>query len=736
MKQTAAILPFLMCFLLQGFSQNCPQVGTSPDVSICQGSYVQISAYHQLYDEYTWAPATGLSATTIANPLASPQVTTTYTVTATGLGSNMVINGDFGLGNTGFSSGHSYSVNYSPCNYYIGTTFFNYFDPTYHDHSPTNDDLYMSIDGCNVQTVVWEETFTIDPNTDYTFGFWATRAAVAQPTLETSFTGDVTGSQIMATQTGLPSYNNFWTWDAFDSPVWNSGSNTQVTIKISNLATALGGVDFGIDDVSFRKQCSSTSSLTVTVTPDIVLDLGPDFSWCTPSSYAALDAGGDFTNYQWSDGSTDQFLNVSQTGTYWVTATSICSGAVQTDSVTISVSQPLVLDLGADRTICPGDAAHFNPGQFSTYSWTGSGLSCNNCADPAAIPPISGVYELTVTNAQGCIATDNIWINVSPLPELDMGNDLSMCAGDSVHLAAPDGFSNYQWTGNGLSCADCQFPEASPAASGTYTLNAGTTQGCSATGSIHVSVFALPVIELGNEITICKGSRTHFPALPPTGSYTWTPGIGLSCVDCANPEVAPSDSIQYFLTYVSAQGCMVTDSIRVYIKDDAPTQVLATVTDATCENGGTVAIEAVGNGIDDLQYNFNQQGFSANPLYTSVPLGNYLFSVRNGAEGCPYNGVAAVGGEQQDVFIPNAFTPDGNEFNNTWNIAGNCISEISCRILNRWGEEVALLSDLSQYWDGTSKGEMVPDGVYTYVVEVTYRSNFRERLTGFVAVLR
>jgi|GEM_PF-5373029 len=734
MKQAAGILFFLVLFFSEGFSQSCPQVGTSPDVTLCKGDTVQISAYHPSYTEYFWIPSTGISATTIANPLVFPAITTTYTVTALEFGSNLITNGDFSLGNTGFTSDHVYSSTYAPCNYYIGTTFFNYYDPTYKDHTSTNDNLYMSIDGCSTPAIIWEQQITVIPNTDYKFGFWATRAAVAQPVLETSFTGNVTGLQVMSTQTGLPSYNNYWHWDAFDSPVWNSGSNTQVTIKVRNLETATGGVDFGLDDFSFRRVCSSTSSLTVTVTPDPLLDLGPDFGLCSSSS-VTIDAGANFKSYQWNNGNTGRYLTITSPGTYWVNAISAC-GTVHTDSVKVFVTPPLSVDLGGNKTICQGEAVHFSLGQFNSYSWTGNGLSCNNCANPTATPLISGAYQVTVMNAQDCTATDSIWITVNPLPVLDLGNDLYICIGDSVRLSSPAGFINYQWSGSNLNCVTCPFPWATPTVSSNYTLTAVTSQGCTTTDNVRVNVFSLPSLELGEDITICKGEQTQFLHLPQAASYSWTPALGLSCNNCANPKVSPSDSTQYFLTITNVHGCITKDSIHVFVRDDAPQHIVFWVDDATCEHGGTVVIEVVGNETGELQYNFAQQGFSSTPLYTSVPPGNYLVSVRNGSDGCPYSDVAVVDGEYNSLFIPNAFTPDGSEFNNTWGIKGNCILEIKCLIYNRWGEEIATLNDLSQVWDGTYKGQAIPDGVYAYTIEVTYVSSQKERATGFITLLR
>ncbi len=69
------------------------------------------------------------------------------------------------------------------------------------------------------------------------------------------FIGDVTGDVIVNTQAGIP-YTGNWAWDQYDVPCWNSRNNTKVTVRIVNLETDPGGVDFGLDDFSFRQCCN------------------------------------------------------------------------------------------------------------------------------------------------------------------------------------------------------------------------------------------------------------------------------------------------------------------------------------------------------------------------------------------------------------------------------------------------------------------------------------------------
>jgi|GEM_PF-2462225 len=322
---------------------------------------------------------------------------------------------------------------------------------------------------------------------------------------------------------------------------------------------------------------------------------------------------------------------------------------------------------------------------------------------------------------------------------LDLGIDQHICVGDSVHFAIDTSiFSNYQWTGINLSCYSCPDPDAFPVISTEYIFSASTTSGCFATDTIEVFVSHAPFIDLGNDLTICKGESKHLSTISadPFITYQWTPVTGVSCTNCPDPLVSPMDTTTYYLVATNSQGCLAMDSITLFVRDNKPQNVALLITDATCEQGGKVTIEVTNANVGDLQYNFANQGFSHNPIYENISPNNYLLSIRFGNDGCEYDTIFTVKGDQNAVFIPNTFTPDGNEVNNTWGIKGSCLKEINCRIFNRWGEKIATLTDISEEWDGTFSGQKSPDGLYTYVIEVMYESQSTEVLTGFIVLIR
>jgi Secretion system C-terminal sorting domain len=254
------LFPLLFLPLSMAAQNNC-DVSASSWLDCTTGIY-QLNATSSTSSFYSWSPAGNVSNPTIANPTTT--IPGTYTVTtSTGIGPNLLTNPDFSLGNTGFSSGHTYTTSYAPCNYYVDAIWFGSFFPGLTDHTPTTDNFFMHIDGCSPATMIWEETVPVTSFTNYIFDFWASRAGVTQPIFEIEFIGDVTGSTIVSTQTGIPDAG-IWTWDNYGTGCWDAGPNRNVTIRITNLETAGYGNDFGLDDMSFKVCCSSSAIVTTT----------------------------------------------------------------------------------------------------------------------------------------------------------------------------------------------------------------------------------------------------------------------------------------------------------------------------------------------------------------------------------------------------------------------------------------------------------------------------------------
>ena len=177
----------LAMILLLGLAFPETIMATHDTLYICPGDSLTLRATPG-FATYRWQPAEGLSNPTIAGPVATPQATTTYIVEAIpALGRNLIANGDFSEGNTGFVSDYTYSAGANPTQGVYGV-FDNandlspmFFQPC-RDHTDGSSGLMMVVDGSPISDQrVWCTKIAIEPNTTYAFTAWLTSILQLNP---------------------------------------------------------------------------------------------------------------------------------------------------------------------------------------------------------------------------------------------------------------------------------------------------------------------------------------------------------------------------------------------------------------------------------------------------------------------------------------------------------------------------------------------------------------------------
>lgn len=228
-------------------------VNLGNDTVFCDGNSAILDAGGG-YDYYTWHNGDD-SQTFIADTSGQ------YIVEVANVGANLVTNGDFEQGNSGFSSDYNYFIttNTVAGQYTVGST-----PPSYNsgwsncvDHTSSLGNM-MIVNGATVANeFVWCQEVAVSPNTDYVFSLWGQAIYNIDPAiLQFSINGNPVGTNINFTSTTC-------VWEEFYE-VWNSGSNTVVEICILNQNTA-GGNDFAIDDIFFAPLCKTSDTINVIV---------------------------------------------------------------------------------------------------------------------------------------------------------------------------------------------------------------------------------------------------------------------------------------------------------------------------------------------------------------------------------------------------------------------------------------------------------------------------------------
>jgi gliding motility-associated-like protein len=528
---------------------TCDSVATPDTLTACAGTTVVMPATLYGTDSVLsilWSPATGLSSTTILNPTLTVGTSGYYYITVQSLfPTNLVVNGDFEAGNTGFSSSYTYvsgpgslvpesvyAISTDPFHEHPGAVSFG-------DHTTGSGNM-MAINGASSPISVWCETISVTPFTDYNFSAWVANWSSADvgpgaPLLQFQINGVLIGTPFASTAApGI--WTNFFA-------TWNSGVSTTATICIYDEVTVLGGNDFALDDITFQPICISKDSVYVKVQVRDTTSTSMDTTLCVTGSPLTLSGVPGYTSYLWNTGATTISISAPSSGTYWIQNINACTVLVDTFHINY-IPLPIV-SLGNDTGFCIGNSLLLSSPQppGSTYLWSTSSTATS------IVVNTTGTYWLRVDNGY-CNATDTIHVTVSPPPVVDLGPDTTYCLAaplilqSSVAYTAPSYLWNDGSTGSTLSVT----------ATGTYWLQV-TVGGCPGADTIHVTVF-YDTFHLSNgDTAICMGKDVQvWLTADPAATFQWLPTAGIANSTIANPLITPDTSAMY-VVHIYRPGC-------------------------------------------------------------------------------------------------------------------------------------------------------------------------------------
>jgi gliding motility-associated-like protein len=438
--------------------------------------------------------------------------------------------------------------------------------------------------------------------------------------------------------------------------------------------------------------CTAKDSIAVTFKPIPVFSLGNDTSICINDTLHLNATVTGATNYLWSNGATTPTINTYQAGLYWCMVNR--EGCIYRDTLIITAILPKpVVNLGNDTTACgtgPITLNATNPN--SSYLWQ------NASTNPTFTVTSSGLYWVQVTNNNGCIKRDSINISLDPYPVFNLGPDTDICQGDVLTLnATVTNATSYQWsTGTATTSINVSQP-------GLYWCQV-TRQSCAFRDSMTVlSIRPSPVVNLGNDQTLCEGITTTLDATYLNSTYLWQDGS-------TNPTYTVGQQGTYTVK-VNYNGCERSDTVRVNY-NLKPRFTLGS--DQFICPGNSILLDPTLNPTWQLRW---QDGSTA-PTYTVTQPGIYSLAATNNCG--TTQDVALFTKGICKVYIPSGFTPNGDGLNDLFRVTGvEVISEFNLKIFNRWGQIIFETNDKTKGWDGKLEGTVLSTGTFVYILKYT-----------------
>ena len=271
-----------------------------------------------------------------------------------------------------------------------------------------------------------------------------------------------------------------------------------------------------------RYGCSYSDSINIAYKPLPSANLGSDTSICTNESIILQAGDPSIQWYLWNTGSTNNYISLAAAGTYWVQITGI-NQCINRDTIVIAVNPLPQFSLGRDTSLCQNQSLLM---QLNLNNATCLWNNGNQTNQYTITQP--GMYWVDVTQI-GCTKRDSIIVNYKPLPNVNLGNDTTLCEGITKTLDVTNPSSTYTWQ-NGNTGSSFTVNNA-----GLYFV-AVNMDNCVKRDSIAIAYTFKPVFDLGKDTFICQGHQVVLtPRLNGSYNYLWQDGTNSPVYNVIQP---------------------------------------------------------------------------------------------------------------------------------------------------------------------------------------------------------
>ena len=336
--------------------------------------------------------------------------------------------------------------------------------------------------------------------------------------------------------------------------------------------------------------------------------------------------------------------------------------------------------------------------------------------------PSIGDYPIIheATSVDGCTGKDTIIVKVKPnVDPAFTGLPATACQGGPAIMLSPKTtggiFKGETFTGNSF------YPTKTGKVTIKYVVQ---DQNCPDSSSADIIITSKPILNLGKDTTLCDGASTDITVSIP-GTVLWNDGSTANIKTVSLPGT--------YGAVVDNAGCKASDSIN--IKVNVSPSISLPMDTVLC-NGSMVKLVAPLLPNTTIKWS---TGSSDTVIYVSSA-GTYSCTLTNACGSATDDVTVNLMMGDCDLFIPTAFTPNGDNRNETFKIFGRGAVPILFLVYNRWGDKVFDSHEKNVYeWDGYYMNDVCQEGIYTFIYRYELKTGDRVRrktISGTIMLMR
>lgn len=510
-------------------------------------------------------------------------------------------------------------------------------------------------------------------------------------------------------------------------------------------------------------QCASNVNQTITINPLPVTNWTPPLPICEGSGLSVIlntllspnaSSGGIFSG----TGVSSNIFNSNglTAGTYpvkyLVSNAQGCADST-TENITIIPSLAVNAISSGGLNVCPGATdTLFASGNASTYSWLINGVFTST-ANPFIITAIpNNNLNVSLIGSANNACSDTLELVYVLLPKtnltLNVDTNQAVCEGSITNFIA-SGANTYTWYSSGLLLDSDSLFSVIHNSNGSfnYQLIGNAINSCPDSLNISILVNPKPVVNAGNTINSTCG-QSNGSVLGITGgasyNYTWN-NAGGQVVGDSSSIVNITSGVYQLNVVDTITGC--SNTYTYTINDTSNIKANFSANDTVFTLGDSpVVVNFTNNSVNAITYNWDFGNGTGSVLqtpstqYSSAGLYQVVLEVKGNGNCIDYDTLYIRIIDSAYTWFPNIFTPNSDNENDLFFIRSTEIKDLEVKIFNRWGLSIYEYKGIGGTWDGrTQAGDEVPDGVYYYILNGTYKNGQPiedENRAGFIRLIR